>query len=396
MLLPNVGLDYRVYDNKYWRTILDFGLNEQQEMMQTLARDFLTREYTDKVLKAMVKDERGYTPELWRRLVEMNLTGLSIPEEYGGVGDFLDLILVLEEMGRVCFLGPYFSTLVLGAPIILEAGNNEQRQKYIPGIAGGKINLTLAVAESKVKYEIDEIESEAISQGGDYILSGKKVFVLDAQVVDYIICAARTDSNKKTQEGITNFIVNVNTPGITIKPLPTISGDKQYEVIFNNVKMSAKDVLGEVNGGWNYIERALQRANVGRCAEMVGMARQALKLTLDYAKERIAFGHPIGAFQSIQHRCADMFVDIDGAKYATYQAAWKINQSMDAAREVSIAKAYVSQACRRIMNSAHQVHGAIGFTEDHILHYYTKRARAYEFSFGGVDYHLEKLAIQNG
>jgi alkylation response protein AidB-like acyl-CoA dehydrogenase len=374
---------------------LDFGLNEQQEMMQTLARDFLTREYTDKVLKAMVKDEKGYTPKLWEKIVEMNLMGLSIPEEYGGVGDFLDLIVVLEEMGRVCFLGPYFSTLVLGAPIILEAGNDEQKQKYLPGIAEGKINVTLAVTESKVKYEIDEIESSAVSQGGYYILSGTKLFVPDALAANYIIYAARTGSTEETRAGITNFIVDINTSGITIKPLPTISGDKQYEVTFDNVKMSAEDILGEVNGGWHYIERVLQRANVGRCAEMVGMAQQTLKLTLDYAKERIAFGHPIGAFQSIQHRCADMLVDIDGARYATYQAAWKINQGMNAMREVSIAKAYVSQACRRVMNSAHQVHGAIGFTEDHILHYYTKRTRAYEFSFGGVDYHLEKLAGQN-
>ena len=370
---------------------MDFGLNEQQEMMQTLARDFLSSEYTDKVLKAMVNDEKGYTPEIWKKMMEMNLMGLSIPEEYGGVGDFLDLIVVLEEMGRVCFLGPYFSTLVLGAPIIMEAGNDEQKHKYLSGIADGKISMTLAVTESKVKYEADKIKLKAVSQGGYYILNGTKVFVPDAQAADYIICAARTNGTEEPQAGITLFIVDINTPGITIKPLQTVAGDKQYEVIFDDVKTSAKDMLGKVNGGWQYIEKVFQRANVGRCAEMVGMAQQVLKLTLDYAKERIAFGHPIGAFQSIQHRCADMLVDIDGAKYSTYYAAWKINQGMESAREVAIAKTFVSQACRRVLNSAHQVHGAIGFSEDHILHYYTKRMRAYEFSFGGVDYHLEKL-----
>jgi alkylation response protein AidB-like acyl-CoA dehydrogenase len=127
---------------------------------------------------------------------------------------------------------------------------------------------------------------------------------------------------------------------------------------------------------------------------MVGLAQQALKMTLDYAKERIAFGHPIGAFQSIQHRCADMLIDVDSSRFATYQAAWRLNEGLDAAKEAAAAKAWVSQACRRVMTSAHQVHGAIGFTEDHILHYYTKRARAYEFSFGGVDAQLEKLAEQ--
>jgi alkylation response protein AidB-like acyl-CoA dehydrogenase len=371
---------------------LDFGLNEQQEMMQTLARDFLSGEYTDKVLKAMVKDEKGYTPELWKKMTEMNLTGLSIPEQYGGIGDFLDLIVVLEEMGRVCFLGPYFVTLVLGASIIAEAGSEEQKQEYLTGIAEGKIKVTLAVNESRAKYDIDEIESNAVFQGGNYVLNGRKLFVPDAQSVDYIVCAARVKDNKNKQPGITLFIIDAKTPGVSVKSLPTVAGDKQCEVVFKNVKISAEDILGEENRGWPYVERVLQRANVARCAEMVGMAEQVLKLTLDYAKERTAFGHPIGAFQSLQHRCADMLVDIDGSKFVTYQASWKINQGLDAAGETALAKAFVSQACRRVMASAHQVHGAIGFTEDHILHYYTKRTRAYEFSFGGIDDHLGKLA----
>jgi alkylation response protein AidB-like acyl-CoA dehydrogenase len=340
----------------------------------------------------MVKDEKGYTPELWKKMADMNLTGLSIPEKYGGIGDFLDLIIVLEEMGRVCFLGPYFATLVLGVSLINEAGNEEQKQKYLTGIAEGRIKATLALTESSADYEIDEIESNAVSQGGFYVLNGNKSFVPDARSADYIICAARVNDTETKPEGITLFIVDANTPGISIKPLPTVAGDKQCEVVFENVKISAKDILGEENEGWPYVERVLQRANVARCAEMVGMAQQALKLTLDYARERTAFGHPIGAFQSVQHRCADMLVDIEGSKFATSQAAWKINQGLNAARETAISKAFVSRACRRIMASAHQVHGAIGFTEDHILHYYTKRSRAYESSFGGIDYHLGKLA----
>jgi alkylation response protein AidB-like acyl-CoA dehydrogenase len=371
---------------------VDFGLNEQQEMMQTMARDFLTVEYSDKVLKAMVKDEKGFTPELWKKMVAMNLMGLAIPEKYGGVGDFLDLTVVLEEMGRVCFLGPFFSTVVLGASAIMEAGSDEQKQKFLQGIAEGKVLMTLALTEPSAKYTADAIQVRAKSQGNDYIISGTKVFVPDAHVADYIICAARTGETKEIQDGITLFIVDINTPGITCKLLETIAGDKQCEVTFDNVKVLKDNVLGEMGKGWPYIEKVLQRANAARCAEMVGMAQQVLKMTLDYAKERSAFGHPIGAFQSIQHRCADMLIDVDGSRFATYQAAWRINEGLEAGREVAIAKAWVSQACRRVMNSAHQVHGAIGFSEDHILHFYTKRARAYEFSFGGVDFHLEKLA----
>ena len=358
-------------------------------MMQTLAKDFLAAEYSDKVLKAMVKDEKGYTPELWKKMQEMNLMGLSLPEQYGGVGDFLDLIVVLEEMGRVCFLGPYFSTVVLAAAAVAEAGSEEQKQKYLNAIAEGKKIVTLAIIEADNSYSASSIKTQAKQQGNDFVINGTKLFVPDAQNADYIICAARTSDFK---EGITFFIVPADADGLTINPLKTISGDKQSEVAFNNVTVPAGNILGSVNQGWSYLEKVLQRANVARCAEMVGMAEQALKLTLDYAKERLAFGHPIGAFQAIQHRCADMLIDVEGSKFVTYQAAWKINSGLPAAKEAAIAKTWVSEAGRRVMVSAHQVHGAIGFSEDHILHYYTRRTRAYEFSFGGADEQLEKLA----
>jgi len=373
---------------------VDFALNEQQEMMQTLARDFLTGEYTDKVLRAMAGDEKGYTPELWKKLAEMNLLGLSIPEDYGGIGDFLDLIVVLEEMGRACFISPFFSTVVLGASSIIEAGSDEQKQKFLPDISEGKTIITLALAEESAKYTPDAIQTKATQQGDDFVINGVKLFVTDAHVSDYLICAAMTGEAENPRERISLFIVDINTPGVSCKSLKTISGDKQAEVTFDDVRVSGDSVLGEIDKGWPYAEKILQKANVARCAEMVGLAQQALNITRDYTKERIAFGHPIGAFQSVQHRCADMLIDIDGSRFATHQAAWRINKGLPAAREVAIAKAWVSQACRRVMNSAHQVHGAIGFTEDHILHYYTKKARASEFSFGDVNHHLERISAQ--
>jgi alkylation response protein AidB-like acyl-CoA dehydrogenase len=368
---------------------VDFGLNEQQEMMQTLAKDFLSAEYPDKVLKAMVKDEKGYTPELWKKMQEMNLMGLSLPEQYGGVGDFIDLIVVLEEMGKACFISPYFATVALAVPVIVAAGTPEQQKKYISAFAEGKKIATVAITEKSGKYSPEAVKATAKKQGDAYIVNGKKLFVPDGQNADYIICAART---AEVRDGITLFIVEDGDPGLEVIPLETIAGDKQAQVTLNDVKVSTENVLGEVNCGWDYLDVALERANVARCAEMVGMAEQALKLTLDYAKERIAFGHPIGAFQAIQHRCADMLIDVESSRFITYQAAWKINAGLPAAKEVAAAKTWVSQACKRITVSAHQVHGAIGFTEDHILHYYTKRIRASEFSFGGPDDQLEKLA----
>jgi alkylation response protein AidB-like acyl-CoA dehydrogenase len=368
---------------------VDFSLNEQQEMMQTLARDFLAAEYPDKVLKAMVKDEKGYTSELWNKMREMNLMGLSLPEQYGGVGDFLDLIVVLEEMGKVCFISPYFATVALAAPVIMAAGTAAQQKKYISAFAEGKKIATAAITEVSGKYTPDAVKATAQKQGSGYVINGEKLFVPDAQNADYIICAARTAGVK---DGVTLFIVEDGDPGLKVIPLTTIAGDKQAQVILDNVKVPADNVLGEVNCGWDYVDVALQFANIARCAEMLGMAEQVLKLTLDYAKERIAFGHPIGAFQSIQHRCADMLIDVESPRYLTYQVAWKLNAGLPAAKEVAEAKAWVSLACKRVAVSAHQVHGAIGFTADHVLHYYTKRIRAYEFSFGGADDQLEKLA----
>jgi alkylation response protein AidB-like acyl-CoA dehydrogenase len=367
---------------------LDFSLNEEQEMMQTMARDFLTAEYPDKVLRAMAADEKGFTPELWKKMAATNLTGLAIPEEYGGVGDFLDLIVVLEGMGRACFISPYFATVALAGVAFTEAGSPEQKKQYLTAIAEGKKLVTIAITEKSGTYSADAIQTTAKAQGSDYIINGNKLFVPDAQNADIIIVVTRTSD---AIDGITLFIVTADASGVQIVPLKTIAGDKQAEIKFTDVKVSTHSVLGEVNKGWPVIEKVLQRASVARCAEMVGMAEQALKLTLDYAKERTAFGHPIGAFQAIQHRCADMLIDVDGSRFATYQAAWRINSGLQAAKETAIAKAWVGRACRRVMSSAHQVHGAIGFSQDHILHYYTKKAAANDFSFGDSDFHLEKL-----
>jgi alkylation response protein AidB-like acyl-CoA dehydrogenase len=374
---------------------MDFALNEQQEMLKTMARDFLSKEYPDKLLREMASDERGYTPELWGKMVEMNWTGLAIPEEYGGVGDFLDLTVVLEEMGRVCLISPLFSTVVLGASAIIEAGSDDQKQRLLPDIAEGKSILTLALTEPSARYTADAVTVKAKPQNGGFAIQGTKLFVPDAHVSDYLVCVARTKEAENPQEGITLFLVDIKSQGLDYKLLNTIAGDKQCEVTFDNVRVSKDSILGEIDKGWPYVEKILAKAAVARCAEMVGSAQQVLDMTLDYAKERMAFGHAIGAFQSIQHRCADMLVDVEGSRFITYQAAWRLNEGLPAAKEVAIAKAWVSQAFTRVVSSSHQIHGAIGFTEDHILHFYTKRAKNHEFSFGDVDFHLEQLASQS-
>jgi alkylation response protein AidB-like acyl-CoA dehydrogenase len=371
---------------------MDFNLNEMQKMLQQSAREFLTAEYPEKMLRLMSKDPLGYTPEFWSKLVELGWTGLSIPEEYGGYGDYLDLIVVLQEMGRVCCISPFFATLVLGASTIIEAGTPEQKKCYLQGIAEGKIILTLALLEESASYATEAVRMEAIPDGNSYLLQGTKLFVPHAGMADYLIVAARTKSAVDPEFGLSLFIIDRQTPGLRCELLPTIDGDKQYKVIFDQVRVDRENILGELNRGLEYLQKVIARASIGRCAETIGACEKVMEITLSYAKERIAFGHPIGAFQSIQHRSADMLIDLEGSRFITYKAGWSVSAGLPASKEASVAKAWVNQASKRIVTSAHQIHGAIGFTEDHILHLYTKRVRTNEFSFGDLDYHLNKIA----
>jgi alkylation response protein AidB-like acyl-CoA dehydrogenase len=289
-------------------------------------------------------------------------------------------------------ISPFFSSLVLGASTIIEAGTETQKQKYLPDIAEGKKIITLAILEKSACYEPEAIFLQATDSGNEFVLQGNKLFVSDANSADYIICLARTQNSLDPRSGLSLFLVETKTAGVTCNFMETISPDKQYEVVFDNVKVTKDAVLGQINKGWIYLEKVIEKAAAATCAQMVGGAERVLDLTTTYAKDRAAFGHPIGAYQSIQHRCADMLMDVETSRFATFQAIWKINERLPATKEVSIAKYWVSQAFHRVVTSSHQIHGAIGFTEDHVLHWYTKRAKAQEVNYGDVNFHLNKLA----
>lgn len=376
---------------------MDLGFSEEQEMLRTTTRDFLTNECPAELVKEMVEDEKGYTPELWRKMAELGWMGLTFPEEYDGMGmTFLDLVVLLEEIGRACLPGPFFSTVVLAGYAILEAGSEEQKKELLPKISNGELILTLALTEPSASYEPGGIKVKASPKNGDYVINGTKLFVPDANVADYMICVARTKDSASPEEGITLFLVDAKSPGISTTLLKTIAGDKQCEVIFNDVKVPKGNILGELDKGWPVVEKVLEKATVGLCAQMVGGAQKAMEMSVDYAKERIQFGRPIGSFQSIQNYCADMITDVDGSKYITYEAAWKLSEGMPAAMEVSMAKAWTSEACCRVTALGHQIHGAIGFTVDHDLPLYFKRAKAGEATFGNADLHREMVAKQLG
>ena len=376
---------------------MDLALSEEQEMVKKMARDFLTDKLPKAVVKEIEESELGYSPDLWTEMTELGWVGLVLPDKYGGSGmSFLDLAVLLEEMGRACLPGPYFSTVVLGALPIIDTGTDEQKQEYLPKIASGEIIFTLALTESSARYDADAIEVKATADKDAYILNGTKLFVPDAHVANYMLVVARTDEKAKAEDGITIFIVDTKSPGIRHTGLKTIANDKLCEVVFDQVSVPKENILGQLNQGWNEVQKIIQRAAVAKCCEIVGCTQQALDMTIDYAKERKQFGRPIGSFQIIQHYCADMATDVDGARLSTYQAACMINDGLSCVQEVAVAKAWASETSQRIMALAHQIHGAIGYSIDHDLQFYTRRAKAAEVTFGDASFYREVVAQEMG
>ena len=376
---------------------MDLALSEEQEMLKKMARDFLTDKFPKTVVKQIEESEPGYSPEIWQEMAELGWMGLVFPEKYGGADmSFLDLAVLLEEMGRACLPGPYFSTVILGGLPILNIGSEEQKQEYLPKIASGELIFTLALTEASARYDATSITVKATGQNNDYILSGTKLFVPDAHIADYMLCVARTGDGAKAEDGITIFIVDAKSPGISHTVLKTIANDKLCEVAFDQVKVPKENILGELDQGWSEVKKIIQRAAVAKCCEMVGCIQQALDMTIDYAKERKQFDRPIGSFQVIQHYCADMATDVDGTRLSTYQAAWMISEGLPCTQEVAIAKAWAGEACQRVMALAHQIHGAIGVTIDHDLQYYTRRAKAAEVTFGDAELYRDVVAHEMG
>ncbi|MGD8522275.1 MAG: acyl-CoA dehydrogenase family protein [Desulfobacterales bacterium] len=376
---------------------MDLDLTQEQRILKSAARDFLKKECPPSLLREMRDDDRGYPRKLWQHMAELGWMGVMIPERYGGIGgSFLDLCILLEAMGAACCPGPFFSTVVLGGAAILLAGNDRQKQALLPKIASGDLILALATTEPGSWYGVSNIMMSAARQKDDYVLNGTKLFVENGQIADFIICVVRADASESDAKGLSLFLVDTQSSGINCSPFNTLGYDKQSEVIFDNVKIPKDSVLGNAGQAGDILERLQELAAVAKCAELVGCLQTAFDMTVAYAKERKQFGRPIGCFQAVQHHCADMVVDVDGSRFITYQAAWKIEEGLPCSMEASMAKAWASAASRRVTSLAHQIHGAIAFTEEVDVHLYYRRAKAGEIAFGDADYHLERVARQLG
>jgi alkylation response protein AidB-like acyl-CoA dehydrogenase len=371
---------------------MDFAFSEEQEMLRGSARDFLAKECSPKVVRRLMEGDDTYDPALWKKVAGLGWTALGIPEQYGGVGTFLDLIVVLEEAGRALLPGPFFATMGMAVPALIESGTEAQKKEVLGAIAAGDARATLAVTEPPGRWDAAGIAVTAKQAGGGWRLDGVKLFVPDAEHADYMVVVARTRG--EGEDGISLFLVKGRPKGMSVSPLKTLDMTRRWaEVRFDGVELGADALMGPAGAAWPRLKRALEWATAALCAEMVGGAQKVLETSTEYAKTRQQFGKPIGIYQAVSHKLADMLVLSESSRSATYYAAWAVEaDAPDRSMAASMAKAYVSDAYRKIAGDGIQVHGGIGFTWEHDMHLYFKRAKSSEVTLGDATYHRELVA----
>ena len=375
---------------------MDFGLSEDQELLQQSAREFLARECTPSIVRAAADDGSGMAAPLEKKISEMGWPGLLIPESYGGLGlHQLEMAILLAELGRCPAPGPFLFSALLATAAILEAGSLQQKRGWLPRLARGECLGTVAVLEASDRLDPAGVETRAKRSGAAYRLTGKKLFVPYAAPADFVVTAARTSA---AAEGITLFLLDPRTPGVHIRPLHSIDRTRRiYELELCAVEVPKEAALGPLDGGWKTIQRLIDLAVVGLAADSFGGAEKVLELAVEYSKTRQQFGRPIGSFQAIKHIAAEMVAEIEPARSLLWYAAYAQDAlRRDATRAASMAKASLSDIYARAANRAVQIHGGIGFTWEHDLHYWFKRAKWNELAFGDPAFHRERVATVSG
>jgi alkylation response protein AidB-like acyl-CoA dehydrogenase len=370
---------------------VNFAFSEEQEELRRTVRSFLEQKSPESEVRRLMETTEGYDPAVWSQMgSQLGLQGLHVPEEYGGSGyTYVELVVVLEEMGRALLAAPYFSTVVLAANALIHSGDDAAKKDLLPGIASGETIATLAFTEENGRWDEAGITMAARKEGDGYVLDGTKMFVLDGHTADVVLVAARTDA------GVSLFSVAGDASGLTRTPLSTMDQTRKQARL--ELSGTPARLVGTDGGGWDTMERVLDLAAVGLAAEQVGGAQYCLEMAVQYAKDRVQFGRPIGSFQAIKHKCADMLLEVESAKSAAYYAGWCAAELNDELPSVaSLAKAYCSEAYFHVTAENIQIHGGIGFTWEHPAHLYFKRAKSSELLLGDPTYHRELLAQRIG
>ncbi|MDD5288364.1 MAG: acyl-CoA/acyl-ACP dehydrogenase [Dehalococcoidales bacterium] len=375
---------------------MDLRFTEEQEMLRTSAKDFLATECPKTKVRELQNDKIGYSPEIWKKMAELGWTGLLIPEAYQGMGlSFQDAMAMVEEIGKGIAPGPLMSTIVATFAII-EGGTEAQKKEFLPKISRGELKLSLAYLETNGKYGASGITLKATAKGNDFVLNGTKMFVEMAHVADCLVCAARTKEGTKAEDGVTLFIIDTKSAGITAEVIPTTAFDKLCEVRFNNVTVPKQSVLGTFDNGWQVLKTTLRKAALTTCVASVGGMQSAIDMTVAYAKERVQYERPIGAFQALQHLMADTLIAMQTARYLVYEAAWMESNGMPNEKEASMAKALTNESYKFVSKWGVRLHGGIGTSREHDVSLYYLQAKANDIAYGGSDFHNEIVAEKIG
>jgi alkylation response protein AidB-like acyl-CoA dehydrogenase len=370
---------------------MDFAFSEEQQMLRDSARRFLEDKVPMERVRELMETDSGFDPAFWAEMAAQGWQGMHIPEEFGGAGfGYLELVVLLEEMGRMLVPSPFFSTVALGANAMLVAGNEEQRKAYLPDVAAGERTLALAQLEASGRWDAEAVELAAAADGDGWVLTGTKHFVIDGHTADTLIVAARTPG------GVSLFLVEGDAPGVSRRRVETMDMTrKQAEVEFDAVPTS--EMLGAEGTGTEVLARVTDLAVVALAAEQVGGAERCLEMSVEYAKERVQFGRPIGSFQAVKHKCADMLVQVESARSAAHYAGWAAAEDNEELPIVApLAKSYCSEAYFFAASENIQIHGGIGFTWEHDAHLYFKRAKTSQLLFGTPTQHRSLLADRLG
>lgn len=371
---------------------MDFSYTEEQLLLRDTVARFLKDHYAFETFRKISRGEPGWRPQIWKQFAELGLLGASLPEEFGGLGGgALETMIVMEEFGKALVVEPYVATVVIGGGLLRHAGNAEQKQHWLPKIAAGETVMAFAFAEPQARYNLADIVTIAKKQNGNYILNGHKAVVLGGPWADTLIVTARTGGGQRDTGGISVFLVDKKSKGISTRDYPTVDGLHASEITFENVAVPASYLIGGEGEALPLVERAVDDAIAAHCAEAIGCMKVLLDATVQYSKTRKQFGVPIGKFQVLQHRMVDMFMQYEQAVSIALMATLKLNESeAERKKAVSAAKAQIGKAGRFVGQQAVQIHGGMGMTDELNVGHYFKRLTMLDTLYGNVDFHLKR------
>src|ERR1700759_1771910 len=378
---------------------MDFDLTEEQRLLKDSVDGLLTDSYDFEARKKYAKEKGGWSKQVWDKLAEQGLLGLPFAEADGGFGaGAVETMIVMEALGKALVLEPYLATVVVGGGFLRHGGSDAQKAAYIPGIIDGSKTFAFAQLEKNSRYDLADVSTTAKKKGDAYVIDGEKFVVVNGENADTLIVTARTKGNRREKWGIGVFIGPADPKGVTRKGYPTQDGLHAADITFTGVEVGADAAIGDPDNALALIERVVDEARTALCAEAVGAMDESLKSTVEYLKTRKQFGVPIGSFQTLQHRAADMFVAVEQARSMSMFAtmASDFDNAKERARAVAAAKVQIGKSAKFVGQQSIQLHGGIGMTEEAKIGHYFKRLTMIESTFGDTDYHLRRVTASGG